>query len=323
MSAWLRALWARWNRLWFRSVDGTSFALVRIGVSVAGWVLWFGTLPLLRHFYSNLGEFPISAARRWGPEYVTRFLMPDVLGSYPWTVALFALWGLALVGLTIGYRTRLAAAANWVLWVWFFYRNPTFANGGDEIFRITSLYLALGYLVIAPGRRALTLDRRRAAAGGSAPAPLMPAWPLRFVQIQIALLYFTTGFWKLMGSSWWTGSALYYALGNNSFSRWGVPHAAWLHPIFLVLTLCVAWWEFLFPVLVLRARTRLPALAFGVTMHLMILLLMYVGVFSFIMIGCYPAFLTADEAHRIVRWIERRAQPSSERSSAAAGAVSS
>ena len=48
------------------------------------------------------------------------------------------------------------------------------------------------------------------------------------------------------------------------------------------------------PLVALR-RTRLPALAFGVVLHLAILLTMSIGIFPFAILGCYPAFLTGRE----------------------------
>jgi len=121
---------------------------------------------------------------------------------------------------------------------------------------------------------------------------------VRMIQVQVCVVYLVSGFWKVVAPPWMDGSALVYALGNPTFSRFGMPDLPWLQPAFVVATLTVAWWEFLFPWLVAGRRTRLPALGFGVALHLGILLFMYVGVFPFVMLGCYPAFLKAGEARR-------------------------
>jgi len=290
-----------WNRFWFEAVDGTPLGLTRIGVACAGLVLWAGTLPLLRHFYSDQGEFPIAAARGWSAEYIGRYLMPDALGTIGAVAVLFALWGLALAALLVGWRTRVAAWATWLLTAWFLLRTPTFTNGGDEVFRLVTLYLAAGYSVIPVPARALSVDRwlwRRGSAGDA--EPLVPAWTVRMVQVQISVVYFVAGFWKVVAPPWHDGSALAYALGNATFSRFGVPHWAWAHPLFLALTVTVAWWEFLFPVLAFGRHTRRASLAFGVCMHAMILVLMNIGIFPLIMLGCYPAFLKGGEARSLV-----------------------
>ena len=316
---------AAWNRFWFDEVGGTPFALARIGVALAGLQLWLGTVPILRQFYSDAGEFPIAEARGWSAEWVARFLMPDSLGGYAAALAIFLLWGVALAALALGWRTRAAAWVNWFLFVWLFHRNLFLANGGDEVFRLASLYLALGYTALPAGRRALTLDRRRAAQAGEALDTRMSAWPLRFIQVQIALVYFIAGFWKVLGPPWWDGSAMHIAFNNPTFSRFGAPDWAWLHLPYLVLGLAVSWWEFLFPALALIPRARLWTLAFGVVLHVGILTLMNIGVFPFIMMGCYPAFLREHEARwladKVSRWLPSARQPSVATSASAPSGV--
>lgn len=315
---------AAWNRFWFRSVDGTAFALVRIGVAAAGLQLWSGTLPLVRQLYSDAGEMPIEVARSWSRELVGRWLMPDAMGAYPAVAALFALWGLALVALGLGWRTRLAAWVNWACFVWLFHRNLYLSNGGDEVFRLVSLYLAFGYTAIPASRRALSLDRRGALGAGTVAEAPHPVWPLRFVQIQIAVVYLVAGFWKVVGPPWWDGSAIHIALNNPAFSRFGAPDWGWLQLPYLALGITVAWWEFLFPALVAGRRTRRWTLAFGVALHGGILLLMNIGVFPFVMLACYPAFLDEGGARRVAEGARRvlaRLQPSAARSASAASAV--
>lgn len=321
----MSALWGRvaaaWNHFWFADVEGLPLGMARVGIAAAGLVSWIGTAPLLRHYYSDLGEFPIEGARAWSAEYAARFLMPDALGAYPAVILLFVLWGGALAALLVGWRTRLAAWAHWALYFWFYLRNPTFANGGDEVLRLTSLYLALAYSALPAAHRALTLDRRRLLREGGTPGPTRnPAWTVRMIQVQISLVYLVSGFWKVVAPPWMDGTALVYALGNPSFSRFGMPDWAWLQPLFVLVTVAVAWWEFLFPLLAAGRRTRLPSLAFGVALHVGILLFMYVGVFPVIMLGCYPAFLKADEARRLVGAFGRRGYASA-RSASAASAV--
>jgi len=293
-AAW-RRLTTAWNRFWFREVDGLPLGLARIGFALAALFLWLETVPLLRPYYSDAGEFPIEGARSWGPEYVSRFLMPDVLGSLEAVVVLFTLLLACLVGLLVGYRTRLAAWGAWLLLVWFQYRNPTFLNGGDEVLRLTGLYLAL--------------DRRRTPEGGAGRGARsrVPSWTLRMMQIQVGLLYFVTGFWKLQGETWWDGRAMVYALDNAAFTRFGLPSWSWLQPLLAAAGLVVVFWEFLFPLLVAGRRTRIPALVVGVLFHCGIFLTMNIGVFAFAVLATYPVFLKAEELRAAGRWLGRRA----------------
>ena len=77
----MKAILAHWSRFWFREVDALPFALVRVGLGLAALQLWVGTIPLVRRYYSDVGEYLIADAARWGSEWVTRFLMVDPLGS--------------------------------------------------------------------------------------------------------------------------------------------------------------------------------------------------------------------------------------------------
>ena len=94
-----------------------------------------------------------------------------------------------------------------------------------------------------------------------------------------------------------------------------------------LLTIAVMWWEFLFPALAAWGRTRIPVLLFGVALHGGILLFMSIGIFPFIMLGCYPAFLRGEEVGRLLRFVTGggwpRSQPSSAATSATAADVSS
>ena len=153
----MSALWRRisdpWNRFWFAEVDGRPLGLARMGIAVAGLVHWLGSVPTVRQFYSDAGAFPIAAARTWSRELAAQYLMPDFMGAYPVAALVFAAWGISLVMLLLGWKTRAAAWANWLLFLWVYFRNATFNNGGDEVLRLTSMYLALAYAFIPARHR--------------------------------------------------------------------------------------------------------------------------------------------------------------------------
>lgn len=293
-----------WAEFWFADGPGTSLGLVRIGVALTGLILVISSLTLVPDWYSNVGYFPLEAAQNWSSEWAFRYLLPDGTGGMWVSYGMMGIWIVVLSLLLVGRCMRWVPLASWILGLWFFARDPIFLDGGDEIFRLVSMYLALVGLVIDPRTQPLSLDRLRAVNRGDAPPAGVPAWTVRLVQLQIMILYMTAGFWKVVSTSWWDGSALYLAYGASTFSRFGVAWLEWMPRVgFIALTVSTAWWEFLFPVLVSVSRTRRAALAFGVALHLSILAFMSVGLFPFSMLACYPAFLTDAEsrglAHRI------------------------
>jgi hypothetical protein len=59
---------------------------------------------------------------------------------------------------------------------------------------------------------------------GFAPNPQNPVyispWALRLLFIQMCLIYFFNGFYKLLGPHWRAGDLLQYVVGNIQWSRW-------------------------------------------------------------------------------------------------------
>lgn len=296
---------ARWNGYWFAERTGHAFGLFRIALALTGLVLATGSLRLVPRYYSATGEFPIEAARYWSTEWAFRWLLPEWSGSAVAAWTIMGVWIGLLLLLLVGRWMRWVPLLSWICALWVFARNPTYLDGGDEVFRLASLYLAFSCLLLNPRDQPLSRDRQLAIRRGERePGPAtMPAWPVRLIQIQIMIVYFVAGFWKIIGPPWWDGSALYYALAGSTFSRIG---AAWAEGIpqlfFIVTTISIAWWEFLFPLLVSVGRLRRAALAFGVAIHLGILLTMNVGLFPYSMLACYPVFLTEGEA---AGWVRR------------------
>ena len=296
-----------WHQFWFEETDGLRLGMVRIGFAAVSLCFWMGMLPGLRFYYTNDGDFPIVFARNWGSEWFGRLFMPDLLGGELATTVLAVLFGVALLALLVGWRTRPAAVATLLLTYWFHHRNPTFLTAGDAVLRLTSLYVAAAFVAVAPIDRALSLDRvtalrRREAQGDSIGPSVIPVWPLRMIQIQLALIYVVSGFWKLVDPAWRNGTALWIALDSPLFSRFGPPPLA-PQGLFAVATLVVALWEFLFPLLIWWNRTRCPALAMGVALHSSILVFMNIGVFPLAMLALYPALLLPEECKVLIgRW---------------------
>jgi hypothetical protein len=112
-------------------------------------------------------------------------------------------------------------------------------------------------------------------------------WPLRLLFVQMVLIYFCNGLYKLFGSDWWSGRALYYVLGDLTLTRWSYAAA----PVPLGLTRLLTWtvlaWEVSFPLLLCWRPARLVALGFGVLFHLTLAVSVELGCFSLYMLCLY------------------------------------
>jgi hypothetical protein len=186
--------------------------------------------------------------------------------------------------------------------------------------------------MLAPSGRALSLDawlrRRFTVEFGSSglgrwlprlvrrpcvdesPALVAP-WPVRVMQIQLCLVYLTTGLVKLAGEgfspeawpegswrptappggSWWDGTSIHYVFNYPTKSRWSSAQLTAPFWVTMVMTYAVVWWEVLFTPLVLWRRTRRLAVWFGVLFHLGIWVTMEIGWFSPYVLSFYAVWL--------------------------------
>jgi hypothetical protein len=111
------------------------------------------------------------------------------------------------------------------------------------------------------------------------------------VQVHVGLIYFLSGYDKLMTSSWRTGEAISFVTSldyyTNSFmaSSLSSPMSQLLVAWFVIV------FELLFPVLVWFNRFRIPLLIAGVIFHLCIIYFLNLPDFGLLMILCYAIFL--------------------------------
>jgi hypothetical protein len=306
-----------WSRFWHVPVRAERLALMRILLALAMLTdQLFQLLP-------NLPDF-------WGPEGIAPQGTHDTfqLRHWYWTVfffntdhlptlyTVFSAWVGATALLLVGWQTRVMNVLVWLLTMCFICRNPDLLNGGDD-----AMQVALFLLMLMPSGNALSLDARRRRRAGRPLPEMIPAWPVRVVQIQLCVIYMTTGLVKLEGNSyvdgpwwhiasyhlvgtWWDGTSIHYALNYVTMSRWSFaqfPQPLWFTA---VLTYTSVWWETLFPFLVLNRWTRPPALVFGVLFHVGIWLTIEVGWFSFYMFPYYAVWVPD-------RFWARRSRPAS------------
>jgi hypothetical protein len=193
----------------------------------------------------------------------------------------------------------------WLVMVGVGRRNPWVTDGGDLV---VQALLFWGMFVDMGGRA--SLDVR---LGRRPPRDLIPAPPVRMLQLQVALIYLAT-FLARRGDIWWTGEAVRLALTSGDWGRGLAPMVAQdprLCRILTFATLAVAGGFaplVLFPVA--TAWTRAVALGAGVALHLAIFLCLRVGIFSLVMPVSYLALVPPVWIDRLVpRWRRPAAWP--------------
>jgi hypothetical protein len=200
-------------------------------------------------------------------------------------------WVVAVVLLLLGVCTRASAAAAWVLSLSFDNLNWYINNAGDQV-----RGLALFYLMLSPCGAAWSVDRwlaRRRGQPSTGPVYVYP-WALRLLFVQMVLIYFCNGMYKVFGPDWQKGESLYHVwcdLVLTRFSYAQLPAPFWLTRL---MSWAVLAWELTFPVLVLLKWTRPVALLFGVAFHLGIFATLELGGFGPYMIALYLPLLPWD-----------------------------
>ena len=287
---WPATAVAAWRTFWFRPQPAYIVGLVRMafGAVAIGW-----TISLLPDLYALFGPHGVEPqqpqdAYQWG-----------VFAIWTSDHALLIGWILLLVSsvaLTIGWHSRLATMAVFVLILSFEHRDVWVFNSGDLAVRIEALFLA-----ISPSGAALSLDQVH-STGKFWSAQQRPQWPVRLMQLQLSLIYLASAQAKLTGNAWPQGTAVSYALRLPDMLLLPTPH--WFTTSALLMN-AVTWGtvavELSVGILVWNRRLRPWVLAAGVVMHTMIMITIAVGFFTLAMFVLYLAFIPPETVQRLPR----------------------
>src|SRR4051812_48990531 len=185
----------------FKQIDARQYAALRIIFGTLAFLTLWGLIGESTFYYSDDGWFPLKLAveitnkKEWT-------LLHTI--TSPFGIKVFFLIAMAAAfSMTVGFYSRLASWITFVCIVSLHTRNWLNTYGGDAVLRMFTFYIAL-----SPSGLAWSIDslverfRARAAKldeGGipprfNAPAPTVtaPIWPLRLMQFQVCLIYFTT-----------------------------------------------------------------------------------------------------------------------------------
>lgn len=180
-------------------VDPRALAALRIALGLlllADLVLRSRDLVV---FYTDAGVLPRSVLRESFGGLAALSFAHGASGS-PWMQGvLFALAAGFALALLLGYRTRLATAASFLLLVSLHARNPVLLNAGDSLLRrllFWGLFLPLG------GR--WSVDALR---GGRRDRPVASVATVAIL-LQVVLVYLVNGVIKLRGDAWLSGEAI-------------------------------------------------------------------------------------------------------------------
>jgi hypothetical protein len=258
--------------------DARAYALVRIALAICGLLNLIDLWPYRFEFFASTGMISLDAVHAYmsGVRYVSVF---DWVGSPGGTTAIFVAAALSLVALGLGVFPR-AAAALVVLWhLSASHRAPPILHGWDHILRAYSLLV-----LVSPMPKVWT-------ARGSAPIANVPAYGLRLMQWQLAVIYMDTVWQKLPDPYWRNGQLLAYfsvSLFSRDPNSLFLVHHEWLSAVATYLSLAI---EASVPWLLWFGRTRVLGLVAGIGLHFLVAVTARIAIFSTCMLIPYAAFL--------------------------------
>lgn len=287
---------AAWQRFWFEPQSTAPLAVLRIAFGTLVFLWTLSLAPDLGAFFGNGGLLAHApgGAGVWG---VLAVFHSDFAVSVVFIVLL-----LASVSLVLGFHTRLASVLVFVGIMSLERRDPYVFNTGDGLMRLLAFYLML-----APAGDALSLDRMRAAPDRLWEFSRRAPWALRLMQVQLSIIYVSSLWLKVQGTTWNDGTAVSYAVRITDLNRFPLPgvvgHSLLVSNLFTYGTLAV---EGGVAVLVWNRRLRPWALLVGASLHLGIDYSIRVGFFSLAMLTLYLSFLDPDWTERALRALRDR-----------------
>jgi hypothetical protein len=304
LAATWRAIANGWNDFFHRPLDTRIAAIVRIAYAAVLLVNLLVLLPDLALWFTDQGVLPTTVSRelRRGWDWSLLWHVPGTIGAVRICFFVFLLQAALLL---VGLFSRLNAACVLAWLISFQNRNAQILDGEDSVFIVIALCLAL-----MPCGHCWSIDRHvrgwLCRLRGSEPAAddcLRPAWGLRLLQFEMALILISAGLWKLAGEPWLDGTALYYvARLEDFFPRFPTP--AWLFDNpwqVAAMTWSVLALELLAPLLIWFRETRRWTLLIVILFHLANEYTMNLFLFHWVMLVGWLSFVTPDDWAWIAR----------------------
>ena len=244
-----------------------------------------------------LYEYAFNYSQRyylWGPDRISQAYPTPELSPYAWSSSLlhfdlvFHAGILATLLFAVGIGGRLMTLCTYIMTIFLQDLNGLITDGGDNITRIVLLYMIFADVSGRRGRKVSTL-------GG-----LVHNAAILAIVVQLSFLYLSTGMYKVMGSYWQSGVALYYILRVNSFSWTGFGGETLYTNEYLVvaLTYGTVLFEVAFPFALFNRWTRRLILLVGVGFHAGVAATMGLFAFSWMMLSLYFICLSDREYER-------------------------
>ena len=279
------------------SLDSRSLALFRVAAALILLVdFLFTRLPYFRLFYTNKGLLPIRDLLRKNSFWAETSSLNFVSSSEFYQLALAALALICFAALLIGYKSKWALLLSWILLASFQSRNFLILNSGD-----TLLGLLMFWALCLPLGKHFSFE---SALSGKTQKPFSVfSFNSVFFIFQILLVYVFTYIMKT-DPVWKNGQAVYYALSLDNF-RTSYGDILFSYPQLMRVLSLITYYvvenltPFLFLFFGFFWRFRVFLILMLCVFHLSLGLFLHLGLFSWICIAGWLAFLPPEFWERI------------------------
>ena len=289
------------DRFLFGGGSPATCVLIRLvygALSILYCALWISEAE---KWFSNDGVMSVTTAQRvlGGSQWSLFYVMEATPGAVQ-----LCLWLMmfSCVCLFLGVFSRVQAAALFFWMMTFQHRNPLICDGEDTVFRLFAFYM-----IFLPLDCKLSLGRYLTTGAFSKEVAVESAWGLRFLQVQMSLIYLSAAWCKALGKTWQDGSALYYVFQmGDLFGRWPLPAFVTETEWFIRFsTWSVVWVEGLLPLFLWFPPTRIIGVVLGIGLHLTMEYSMHLFLFQWIMIVGLLSFLNLGPRRQRLNSLER------------------
>ncbi|KAA5540187.1 hypothetical protein FYK55_21345 [Roseiconus nitratireducens] len=304
---WLEA----WNRFWFTPRLPDTLCVLRL---LTGAMLLYCHLVLASDLLSFVGP------TAWINNDMARqlhdgaFAPSDWARSYLWNIdnpTLLWIHHAATLLVTlcffIGLGTRIAAPLALFFQLMYLHRLTGALFGLDQIVTYATMYLALSpcgarfsvdaWLARRMGHRRDASRTWRFLLPNDSPSVAANV-ATRLLQLHLCVIYLFGGLSKARGTTWWDGTAVWYAMANYEYQSWDMTWLSRYPAIISALSNATLFWEVFYCALIWPRVTRPIMLAIAVAVHGSIAMFLGMITFGLMMIFANGIFVSPEVFRR-------------------------
>lgn len=205
----------------------------------------------------------------------------------------------------LGVGGRLILLLNYIGTWSLFSQNPLIGDGGDNLMYICGIFLLFTdcfnrFTILKYHPRRMSVSRTLH----------LPCWAINIVHntgvlliaVQICIVYFIAGTFKMQGEMWTNGTALYYVLRNPEYYIPGVEFLFYFAAPSVIGAYLTVLSQVFFPFLVVFRGTRVWAVIIMMTFHIGIATIMGLTSFALLMFACDTIFVSGHLSKLVSRF---------------------